>query len=288
VTLTTATCAVVYDSTADLPDGPQADANWRMVPLTVSFGAESFRDYIDLDVDEFYRRLAGGEQPTTAQPSPAAFAAVYDELVADYQTVYSLHLSGKLSGTVNAARLAAADWPGRVYVVDTGGASALLAMAVIGVAELLAAGTTPEAVEAFLDDHRRHARCFFSVPALEYLQRGGRIGAARAFLGQMLNVRPVLSLEDGELRALTRVRGPHKLAGALVAQVLNASQGWDQVRILIAHAVAPEAAAELGRLVVAARPGVDIARVLSFGAVIGSHAGPGALGIACAETRRSS
>jgi DegV family protein with EDD domain len=276
--------AIVYDSTADLPDGPGEHTNWRMVPLTVAFGSETYRDYVDLAPDLFYRLLeAAALMPTTAQPSPAAFHAVYEQLLHGYDQIISLHISERLSGTVNSARLAAEGFPGRVIVVDTGGVSALLAFAVLAVNDALNQGVTRESLDAIVADHRARDRCFFSVPSLDYLQRGGRIGAARALLGQVLSVRPVLGFDDGELRPVARVRGAHRLADTLVAQILDASADWQRVRILIAHAACRPAAEDLATRIRGARAGVTVDAILTLGAVVGSHSGPGALGIACTD-----
>jgi DegV family protein with EDD domain len=273
--------AIVYDSTADLPAGPRTHPNWAMVPLTLQFGTESFRDYVDLDIEEFYRRLAAAPlPPTTSQPTPAAFADCYRDLLDRYEHVVSIHLSGKLSGTVESARLAASETPGRVTVIDSRGVSVLLAMAVLGVEDLLERGTTIEAIEAFCERHATEARCFFSVDTLEYLQRGGRIGKAAAFVGQLLSVRPILTIADGELQPLTRVRGSAKVVGALLEQLDRALDGAASGRVAIAHAAAPAAAERLAAAVRAARPDVEIDGILTLGAVVGTHSGPGALGLA--------
>jgi DegV family protein with EDD domain len=273
--------AIVYDSTADLPDGPASHPNWAMVPLTVHFGTDAYRDYVDLDIGEFYRRLAASPvPPTTSQPTPAAFAAVYDQLLERYGHLYSLHISGLLSGTVESARLAAAEWPGRITVVDTGAVSALIALAVIGLQSMLERGTDDDEMAAHLEQHRRDARCFFSVATLEYLQRGGRIGKAQALVGQLLSVRPILTIRDGELHPLTRVRGAKRVVPELVSQ-MRAALGPDPAgaRVAIVHADAPEGAAELEAAVRASWPDARLEPVRPLGAVVGTHSGPGALGL---------
>jgi DegV family protein with EDD domain len=273
--------AIVYDSTADLPDGPSRHPNWAMVPLTVHFGAEAYRDYVDLDIGEFYRRLAASPAPpTTSRPPPAAFASAYERMLGRYDHVYSLHISGLLSGTVESARLAAADWPGRITVVDTGAVSALIALAVTGLEALLDRGTDDDEIAAFLDRHRQEARCFFSVATLEYLQRGGRIGKAQAFVGQLLSVRPILTIHDGELHPLTRVRGARRVVPELVAQMGAALGAVARgARVAIVHADAPEGAAELAAAVRQAHPDAWIDEIRPLGAVVGTHSGPGALGL---------
>jgi DegV family protein with EDD domain len=281
VTLTADNAAIVYDSTADLPEGPARHANWRMVPLAVRFGDEELRDHVDLTPAQFYARLErSAEVPTTAAPGPGAFADAYAELLDRYEHVFSIHLSGKLSSTVESARIAAQEFGDRVDVVDSNGVSVPTGLAVIGVQALLVHGTRREDVLDFLARHAREVRCFFSLDTLEYLQRGGRIGKAQAFVGQLLAVHPILALEDGELRPLRRVRGRGKVVAGLVEEMQRALGPTGSAAVMVGHASAPEKAAELVRAIEAARPGVAIDGVVEIGAVVGTHAGPGALGLA--------
>src|SRR5207253_6112970 len=144
VNLTAANTAIVLDSTADFPDARERFENWRVVPLYVRFGDESYRDYVELGPDEFYARLAAApEPPRTAAPSPGDFAAVYGELAGRYERVYSLQLPGALSGTLGSAQTAAADFPA-VRVVDTGAASAATTMLAFAVQRRLERGTSDE------------------------------------------------------------------------------------------------------------------------------------------------
>jgi DegV family protein with EDD domain len=199
VEVTAANTAIVYDSTADLPDGPARHANWRMVPLSLHVDGRTYRDYVDLTADEFYRLLASAPvTPTTSQPPPGVFGAVYAELLERYDQVVSLHISGSLSGTVDSARLGAEPYGDRVRVVDTRGVAVLLGLTVIGLQRLLETGTDMPGVERWLTGFRRHAGVVFSVETLEFLRRGGRIGAAQAFVGGLLSVRPILAVDDAD------------------------------------------------------------------------------------------
>ncbi len=271
--------AIVYDSTADLPV-PDRDS-WRMVPLTVHFGDEEVRDYVDLTVEEFYARLqTDAEHPRTSQPSPGAFAAVYAELLETYDHVVSIHISSKLSGTWASAQAAARDFPDRVTVIDSLNVSMPLALAVMRVQQALDDGVAPADLPAVVERARRSCDCLFSVPTLEYLQRGGRIGRAQALVGSLLGVRPLLAIEDGEVVPAGKVRGADRVLPALVAELVRRSVPYAEIDVAIAHAADPQAAAELERLVRDARDGIRSVRVLTLGAVIGAHAGPGALGLA--------
>ncbi|CAA9550820.1 MAG: DegV family protein [uncultured Thermoleophilia bacterium] len=281
--LNAANTAVVYDSTADLPDGPAEHANWRMVPLSVHVGDRTFRDYVDLPAEEFYRLLAATPAtPTTSQPSPGAFGEVYGELLERYDHVVSLHLSGELSGTVESARLGAASYGERVTVVDTRAVAVLLGLTVIGVQRLLDDGTDVAGVERWLERFRRHAGVVFSVETLEYLRRGGRIGAARALVGGLLSVRPILAVEDGEVRPVRRVRGGRKALEALVEELGARTPAGHGLRAIVAHAAAADRAEELAAAIRAARPEVVLEPVTTIGAVVGAHAGPGTVGVAFA------
>lgn len=270
--------AIVYDSTADLPVGGAGGGSWTMVPLTVSFGNESFRDYVDLDASSFYRRLeASTTSPTTSQPTPAAFAEVYEALLAEHDQVLSLHLAGTLSGTVESARLAAAEHPGRVHVRDTGTVSIGLATRVRVVQEMLDAGTTLEEVDGYLDGAEARSRVRFAVATLEYLQRGGRIGRASALVGGMLSVKPITSIEHGRVVPVRRVRGARKVIPALVEELEDFLPAGGAARLAITHSAVPDEAEALARALRSARPVLRFDGISELGPVVGTHAGPGTL-----------
>lgn len=270
--------AIVYDSTADLPV-PERDS-WRMVPLTVRFGDEEVRDYVDLTAEEFYARLqTSPEHPRTSQPSPGTFAAVYRELLETHDHVVSLHLSSKLSGTCASAHAAAAGFPGRVTVIDSQLVSMPLALLLMRVQAALDDGVAVGELPALVERDRRRSATLFSVPTLEYLQRGGRIGRAQALVGTLLGVRPLLAIEDGAVVPAGKVRGAERVLPALVDEFVRRSADHPQVDVAIGHAADPTTAAELEARVRASRTGIRSVRVLTLGAVIGAHAGPGALGL---------
>jgi DegV family protein with EDD domain len=271
--------AIVYDSTADLPVPDRA--TWTMIPLTVHFGDEEFRDYVDLRPDEFYARLPGAAvMPRTSQPSPGAFAAVYRELLERHDHVLSVHISSRLSGTCASALAAASEFDGRVTVADTRMVSALLALGVERAQRSLDAGVPPEELPALLAGLAERSSCVFSVPTLEYLQRNGRVGRASAMVGGLLGVQPILAIEDGEVVPARKVRGEGNLLPAMVEELVARSAGQGPIDVAIAHAEDPGRAAALEALVRDAHPDVRSLRVLTLGAVIGAHTGPGALGLA--------
>ncbi|HSC92870.1 MAG TPA: DegV family protein [Gaiellaceae bacterium] len=277
--LTSANTALVLDSTADFPEAPARFPNVRVVPLYVRFGAESFRDYVDLGPQEFYARLrTAPELPTTSQPTPQDFADVYEEL-AEYERVLSLQISAKLSGTYASAQLAAEQaGGGRVRVLDSRTASAAIAMLALAVLRRLERGTTDEEVEALVGSYADEAGLLFTVDTFEFLQRGGRIGKARAMAGQLLNIKPILSLREGEIEPIKRVRGNQKAFMEFVQRFRDGSSDGSTLRVGIAHADAPGRAQALVDMVRRERPLAEIELVTTLGAVVGTHAGPGTVG----------
>ena len=236
MTLDTQNTAIVVDSTADFPEASQRFPNWRVVPLYVRFGIESFKDYVDLSPSEFYARLrTADELPTTSQPTPADFFATYQEL-AGYDRVYSLHISADLSGTFNSATTAAQMLGvDKVRTVDTGTASVAIAMLGLAIERRLERGTTDEEIAALVERYYRDAGLIFTVDTLEFLRRGGRIGRARAWAGELLHVKPILTIKR-EVVPLKRVRGNQKAMRAFTDEFTSRSRDGPSLRVGIAHA----------------------------------------------------
>jgi len=270
--------AIVVDSTADFPEAPSRFPNWRIVPLYVRFGDESFRDYVDLGAGDFYERLrAADELPTTSQPTPGDFLAVYEEL-AGYERVLSIHISGRLSGTASSARTAAEQAGDRVRVIDSETASVGISMLALAIQRRLERGTTDEEIDALVERYLAEHGLLFTVDTLEFLARGGRIGKAKAFAGQLLNVKPILSIRDGEVLPIKRVRGNAKAFATFVEEFRAASSDSPDLRVGIAHADAPERAEALTTMVQRERPSAQLELVTMLGPVVGTHAGPGTVG----------
>ena len=277
--LTAGNTAIVLDSTADFPDAAERFANWRVVPLYVNFGTESFRDGVDLTASQFYDRLrTTAELPTTSQPTPADFLACYEEL-AGYERILSLHIASKLSGTFQSAGTAADMLGGsRVRTVDTETASAAITMLGMAIQRRLDRGTSDEEVDALVALFQRENGLLFTVDTLEFLARGGRIGRAAAFAGTLMHVKPILSIHDGEILPLKRVRGNQKAMQEFVDALTSQTRDEPGLRVGIAHADAPERGAELVKMVRDLRPQAEIEIETMLGAVIGTHSGPGCVG----------
>jgi DegV family protein with EDD domain len=279
VNLTTENTAVVLDSTSDYPEAPSRFPNMRFVPLYVRFGDDTYRDYVELGPAEFYEKLRTSPvTPATAQPTPQDFVDAYSEL-ASYERIYSLHVSSKVSGTFASAELAAEEIGGnKIRVVDSLTASLAIAMLSHAIQRRLARGTTDEEIEALLGRFRRDAEVLFTVETLEYLQRGGRIGRAAALAGSLLNVRPILGVDGGVVIAVSRVRGRQKALAEFERRFVEATTDGPGLRIAIAHADAAEWVGTLSEIVWRVRPQAEIEFTAMLGAVVGTHAGPGAVG----------
>jgi DegV family protein with EDD domain len=277
--LTAANTGIVLDSTADFPEAPERFPNWRVVPLYVRFGADSYRDYVDMGPAEFYERLRTvDELPTTSQPTPQDFAAAYEEL-AGLERVLVLTVSAKLSGTYASAQQAADETNGRVRVIDTATASAAITMLGMAIQRRLEQGTTDEEVDELVGRFRRDTGLVFTLDTLEYLAKGGRIGRAAGWAGQLLNIKPILTLADGEVLPLKRVRGNRKAIQEFANAFRDATIDGPGLRVGIAHADAPDRMAALEKLVRDVRPQAQIEVATTLGPVVGTHAGPGTVGL---------
>ena len=277
--LTTENTAIVLDSTSDYPEAQARFPNMRVVPLYVRFGDETFRDYVELGPSGFYDKLrTSPELPATAQPTPQDFLTAYEEL-GRYERIYSLQISSKMSGTIQSAEIAAAEIGGdKVRVVDTLSASLAVAMLSHAVQRRLARGTTDEEIDALVERFRTSSSVVFTVETLEFLQRGGRIGRAAALAGSLLNVRPILAFEDGGVTAVARVRGQKKALAEFERRFAEATEDRPGLRVAIAHADTAEWVGTLSELVWRVRPKAEIEFTAILGAVVGTHAGPGAVG----------
>jgi DegV family protein with EDD domain len=280
VNLTASNTAIVLDSTADFPEGPARFPNWRIVPLYVRFGTESFADYVELGPDEFYERLRSApEPPTTSQPTPGDFLAVYEELAPRYERILSLQLSGTLSGTLESAKTAAATLGGdSIRVIDTSTVSAAIAMLALALQRRLERGTDDDELHALVGRYRHDHGLLFTVDTLEYLAKGGRIGRAAALAGSLLDVKPILTIEDGEVIPLKRVRGRARALEEFRAIFEARSTDAPSLHVGIAHAAAPERMEAVRRLVAEVRPHAVVDVATTLGAVVGTHAGPGTVG----------
>ncbi|HVH00664.1 MAG TPA: DegV family protein [Miltoncostaeaceae bacterium] len=273
--------ALVTDSSADVPPRDRAP-NWRVVPIPVSFGGESFSDGVDLDAAGFYERLGRSDRlPTTSQPPTGLLVDALREALETHETAVVLPLSGRMSGTVEGFRAAAREvGEERVLVLESKSVTMGLGLLALRLQALLERGCTAGEAEAAMarlsDDHR----VVFSLETLEYLQRGGRIGRAQAVAGSLLRVRPILQFDDGEVAPYSRVRGAHRVMPAMREYIEQHSDPSRPLRVALGHTRRPEIIDQLAATVAAAHPGASIDLVTEIGPTVGTHAGPGAYAVA--------
>ena len=277
--MSTGGVAIVTDSTCDLPPALASSRSITLVPLTLDFDGQSLLDGVDITPSEFYRRLPHATtHPTTSQPSPGRFAETYAALLADNDSIVSIHISEKLSGTFESAQQAAQMTdPQRVHVVDSQVVSMSLGLIVLGAASMAAKGAEPESIVAKVESMRSEVHTFFSVATLEFLRRGGRIGRASALLGSVLQVKPVLCIRDGEVTPLERVRTFDRALNRIVELTRAVDRGRG-VCVIVGHAGA-EADAERVRRDL--EPIAETLMIQPLGPVVGAHAGPGVVGVGC-------
>jgi DegV family protein with EDD domain len=280
VRLSAENTAVVLDSTADLPDAQDRHANWRVVPLYVRFGEETFREYVDISAEEFYRRLrTASEPPRSSQPTPADFVAAYEELQG-FEKILCLMISAKLSGTAESARLGAESaGDERVSVIDSGVTSGGTVILADALQRRLERGTTDEELLEVVERFKRERGLLFTVETLEYLIRGGRLGKAQGLAGQLLSVKPILHFDEGEVAPLKRVRGRAKALAELERLFTEATEDTPDLHVGVGHGESPGDAEDLVRRIRAARPQCSVDIVTTLGPVIGTHGGPGTLGL---------
>lgn len=270
---------IVTDSTADLPPETASELGVSVVPLTVIFGEESFLEGIDMSTELFYERLVDSKVlPKTSAPSVGQFIEAYEGALKEADEIVSIHLSSKLSATHSNAVQAAnqlADTGAKVEVMDSGLVSLGLGLVVQAAARAAQQGGSLEEVKKLVEDMIPRVHIIVAVNTLEYLRRGGRIGRARAFLGSMLAVKPLLSIRDGEVAPEERVR-TKKAAHQRLFQI--ATSYPNIVEFAIAYSTNASDAEELRAKLAEAEPRAKIS-VSKVGPVIGVHAGPGVLGI---------
>lgn len=276
--------AVVTDSTAYLPDGLAEELRISVVPLYVIMGGASGEEGVDITPDQLAAALRERRQPvSTSRPTPSAFAHTYRRcLDSGAKGVVSIHLSRELSGTWDAARLAAEDVdPSCVKVIDSRSAGMGLGFAVLAAAELARAGAELDEVVGTGVDTAAATVTLFYVDTLEFLRRGGRIGAAAAVLGTALAVKPLLHVVDGRIVALEKVRTASK-AIARLAEVAVERAGGRLVDIAVQHLAAPERAEGVASVLRERIPRLRRMYTSEVGAVVGAHVGPGLIGVVVA------
>ena len=268
---------IVTDSTADLSPDQQRAAGITVVPLNVHFGDGIFRDRVDLSGAEFFRKLQAASQlPRTSQPSVGVFEEVFRSLTGAGDDVVAVMLSSKVSGTYNAALMAAqAVAADRIEVIDSQSASMALGFLALEGARMAKGGAPRGEVADGVRGLVPKARILCAIDTLTYLERGGRIGKARALVGSLLNFKPLITLKDSEVVPLGRARGRPQMLDKLVEMLKRDGR---VTHIAVLHGAAEAEAEHLRARIAPDYPDVSIT-VTEIGPVLATHTGPGVLGI---------
>lgn len=273
------TVRIVTDSTSDLLPETAAELGVSVVPLSVIFGEETLREGIDISTDLFYEKLVRSKDlPTTSAPSVGEFIAAYEEVLKETDEIVSIHLSSKMSVTHNNAFQAArhlSDSGAKIEVIDSGLVSLGTGFLVQAASRAAAAGATVEEIKQLVHDMMPRVHILIVLDTLEYVRRGGRIGRARAFLGSVLKVKPLLSIRDGEVAPEERIRTKK---GVMEKLYQIATSYPNVVELGIAYSTNAHDAEELRQKLAAGVPGARI-EISRLGPVLGVHGGPGVLGL---------
>ena len=268
--------ALVTDSTCDLPESVVKDKNITVIPLNVHFGEETFLDGIDLQSNEFFEKLSTSEiHPQTSQPSVGRFVETYNDLLKKYDSILSLHISSKLSATYNSALQAQKEIGNEnIKVIDSMNGTLGLGAIVHHIADLNQKGESFENLVKEAEKIIPNAIFMGLVPTLEYLAKGGRIGKARAFMGSLLKIKPILSAVDGEIQSVGKARTLIKGMDFIVDEMKNRKIS----KLFIVHANHEERANLLKEKTKDIVDPKDVI-IAEFGPVVGTHLGPGAFGV---------
>lgn len=273
--------AIITDSTAYIPQDLVAKYDIKVAPQLLIWGEEQLLDGVDITPTEFYARLKTAQiMPTTSEVNVGTFKTIFEPFAAEGVPVLALLISSKLSGTINSAQHAKEMLPGaKIEIVDSEATSMALGFQVLEAARAVANGKSFDEVVAIARAAKGHTGVLFVVDTLEFLHRGGRIGGASRFIGSALNIKPLLELRDGRVEPIERVRTKAKATARMLDVLEERLGGRKPVRLAAIHA----AAEEEGRAVLAeaARRLSPVESLLAEASpVIGTHSGPGTVGIA--------
>ncbi|NCC81049.1 MAG: DegV family protein [Clostridia bacterium] len=273
--------AIVTDSTADLPIEIAKEHNITVVPLKVNFQDKSYTEGVDITNQEFYEKLEKADLlPTTSQPSPADFTAKYDELIENgYDSIISIHISDKLSGTRQSATIAGSELSEKITnlsTVDSMQVTVGIGLVVKIAAESAAQNKSYDEVLADTKQAVENVKLYALVDTLKYLEKGGRIGKARAIAGSLLNIKPILTMNNGEIVDKDKVRTRKKGIAEIVDLAKKFKDTNGTIRYAISHSMALDEAKKLEETLLA-EVGVKSEFISEVGSVVGTHIGPGAL-----------
>ncbi|MEH7109462.1 DegV family protein [Bacillus sp. JJ1764] len=270
---------IVTDSTLDLPIEVAKELGVEVVPLAITINGETYLDRVELDPVRFIEEMGHSKElPKSSQPSTGAFLEVYDRLGKEGYEVLSIHMTGKMSGTVRSAESAAQMTESKVTVIDSKFISKALSFQVREAAEMAEQGKNMQEILERLDTIRDHTKLYIMVDTLENLVKGGRIGKGKAFIGSLLNIKPIASLEGAEYTPVTKVRSYSQVVKFMVKQFTEDVKGKTIQRVGIAHAEAYEIAAKIKEGIYEVTGFQDV-EIDYTGPTVSTHTGPGAFAL---------
>lgn len=271
---------VVTDSCADIPKAMVEELGIVVIPLNVIFGDEVLKDGVDITSKEFYKRLKGIERlPSSSQPTPDEFKELYEDLLAKHDKIVSIHLSEKLSGTINSAEAAAKQFDGKVFAFDSQSISVGIGVQVKAAVDAIKEGMSFDELKQFLYKARESTHIMFTLDTLEYLRKGGRIGKAESLLGSLLNIKPIIIVKEGLYHAFGKVRSQKKAIEKISEHLQKIAEGQQVKYLGVAHGMAHEAIVVL-KDDLEGTFNIEASITSEVGPVIGVHTGPGAVGAA--------
>ncbi|PPA70256.1 DegV family protein [Jeotgalibacillus proteolyticus] len=276
--------AIVTDSTAYIPKKLRDELSIHMIPLSVIIGGETYQEEVDLTTDDFYESVrAEKDLPTTSQPPVGQFAALFEELSADYDEIVSIHLSSGISGTFSGAVQAGEMVDGvRVFPFDSEISCMVQGMFVLEAAEMAKYGCSGQTIIDYLTKLKKTTKAYFMVDSLQHLQRGGRLSNAQAIIGSLLQVKPLLHFVDTKIEPFEKIRTRKKAMTRMVELLSEDAAKYDQLQAVIIHANREDEAHEWKHELEQQLPNVTF-RISHFGPVIGTHLGEGSMGLGWME-----
>lgn len=273
---------IVTDSTADIPPAVREKYGIEVVPLEVIFGDEVYKDGVDITSAEFFDRLESSSvMPRTSQPSPGDFARIYKKLLDQQKEIISIHISAELSGTVHSAYMGRKLVGGgsKIDIVDSRLVSLALGLIVVEAAKAVSAGKQKDYVLELINKMIQKTRVYFLVDTLEYLARGGRIGKAQSLMGTLLNIKPILTFRDGIIYPYDKIRGFNKAVQRIVDGINEEFKG-KRVLTAFVYGTEGELFHNFHQKITAQIDYVESVRG-QLGPVVGTHGGPGIVGVVC-------
>ena len=270
--------AIVTDSVSDISPKIAKELDIKVVPLTVIFGTEQFLDGIELSIAEFFKKLeTDPNHPSTSQPSPEAFVKTYEKLLKEGYEILSVHVSAKLSGTINSAEQAIKTIDtNKIKIIDTGSASMAQGLVAMSAARAAKNAKSLDELADIAESTAKKTTVFVAMDTMEFLKRGGRIGKAKAMLGSILNIKPIITTNDGEIVPHSRARTIKKA----ISSMINDMGEKDQIiEVAVLHSTTPDLAKDVMTQINAQNLN-NAGTITEIGPVVGTHAGPGCLAIA--------